>query len=126
MKCLVSSSALVGPILEAALRLTHFGWSRVSVGQEEDKDGDGDDAAEQCGREASTGHRPASSSNTSSSEAVSCFARCHRRLGLGPVLQGVSRRLCYSKCGSGGLGRGVGLGSATASAARLCATAGLG
>ena len=107
MKCLVSSSALVGPILEAALRLTHFGWSRVSVGPEvedKDTDGDGDDAAEQCGREASTGHRPASSSNTSSSEAVSCFARCHRRLGLGPVLQGVSRRLCCSKCGSGGLG----------------------
>ena len=105
MRCLPSSSALVGPILEAALRLTHFGWSRVSVGpEEEDKDGDGGDAAEQCGREASTGHRPASSSNTSSSEAVSCFARCHRRLGLGPVLQGVSRRLCCSKCGSGGLG----------------------
>ena len=60
MQCLLASSfALAGSVLAAALRLTHFGWSRVSADpDEEDKGGDGDDAAE-GGREASssTGHR---------------------------------------------------------------------
>ena len=98
MQWLASSKALVSPVLEAALRLTHLGWSRVSVGPDEggqDDDDDDDGAAEggREGREGRTGHRAASSPLT-----ASCFACCRRRLGL--VQGGLTRRLCCSSCGS--------------------------
>lgn len=93
---LASSKALVSPVLEAALRLTHLGWSRVSVGPDEGGQDDDDDGAAEGGREGRegrTGHRAASSPLT-----ASCFACCRRRLGL--VQGDLTRRLCCSSCGS--------------------------
>ena len=96
MQWLASSKALVSPVLEAALRLTHLGWSRVSVGPDEGGQDDDDDGAAEGGREGRegrTGHRAASSPLT-----ASCFACCRRRLGL--VQSDLTRRLCCSSCGS--------------------------